>query len=44
MALGITTIPENAPRDRERMFVRMWIAIVVFLVLWIGILFVWITS
>ncbi len=44
MAMGVTTLPENASPEKERKFVLAWLGILAFLLLWVVILFFWITN
>lgn len=38
VAFGVTTLPLNAPPEKERRFVAAWFGIVGFFALWIAIL------
>lgn len=38
MAVGITTLPENASRQQERSFVLMQLGIVAFIGIWFAVL------
>ena len=44
MAMGVTTLPENAPLEQQRKFVMVWLGIIVFCLVWVGVLFFWIVS
>jgi hypothetical protein len=44
MAIGVTTIPKDAPPAKQRMFVYAWLGIIAFILLWCGLIVVWFTS
>ncbi|HEY3876144.1 MAG TPA: hypothetical protein VGM92_11765 [Candidatus Kapabacteria bacterium] len=44
IAIGVTTIAEEAPPQVERKFVAVWLGISVFFLFWLLFLFLWITS
>ena len=39
--IGITTLPEDASAHDERMFVLMWLGIIIFTVVFLGLFFYW---
>ena len=44
IAMGVTTLPDNATPAQERKFVLIWLGIVGFFFAWLILLFFWITN
>jgi hypothetical protein len=44
IAMGVTTIPNDATPAQERKFVYAWLGIVTFILLWCAALVYWFTS
>ena len=44
IAIGVTTIAEDASPEQQRKFVAIWLGIFAFFAFWLTFLFFWITS